>query len=177
MMAADVTIRSLTEADWERYRNLRLKSLRENPIAYGVSEADETSRKNEEWKTFCKEAEIGEKKYFMVAESNDGNLIGMLGAVEIYGALMRHQVEIVQAYVDPLFRRLKVMEKLFLALKEKLQKVEHLEQMIGWVTLHENQVGKTMFEQWGFKLAGKLTKTVKYEGKYYDCCWLEAPLK
>jgi L-amino acid N-acyltransferase YncA len=69
------------------------------------------------------------------------------------------------------------MEKLFYALKAELGKVDHLEQMIVWVTLHETQVSKEMFEKFGFRLAGTLSKTVKYQGKYYDCCWLEAPLK
>lgn len=41
---------------------------------------------------------------------------------------------------------------------------------------HDDQMGKEMFERLGFKLAGTLSKTVKFEGKYYDCCWLEAPL-
>ncbi|MBS0656398.1 MAG: GNAT family N-acetyltransferase [Verrucomicrobia bacterium] len=89
---------------------------------------------------------------------------------------MRHQVEICQAYVEEPFRGQGVMKQLFSALKQRLQQVEHLEQMIAWVTLHETQTSKYFFEKVGFTLAGTLSKTVKYEGRYYDCCWLEAPL-
>lgn len=133
-------------------------------------------RSDKEWQTMCEEAEHGKGKWFVVAVTEKGSFVGMLGALEISGKHMRHQVEIVQAYVDPAFRRKKVMEKLFQALATQLRSTGHIEQMIAWVTLHDDQVGKEMFEKLGFTYAGKLSKTVKYEDKYYDCCWLEAPL-
>lgn len=172
-MGANIQIRPLQLDDWENFKYLRLKALREDPKAYGISEADEADKPDAEWQALCQ----GEGKYYMVAEDSEGNLIGMLGALEIFGQLMRHQVELIQGYVDPKFRRQRVMERLFYSLKAELEKMEHLEQMIGWVTLHETQVSKPMLEKFGFKLAGTLFKTVKYQGKYYDCCWLEAPLR
>lgn len=176
-MTAPIHIRSLRAKDWQSLKELRLRALRENPKAYGISEADEADKPDEEWQALCQAAEDRSGKYYMVAESPEGSLIGMLGAMEIFGKHMRHQVEIIQGYVDPKFRRQKIMDRLFYALKAELEKADHLEQMIAWVTLHENQVSKEMSEKWGFKLAGTLSKTVKYQGKYYDCCWLEAPLR
>ncbi|MES2122967.1 MAG: GNAT family N-acetyltransferase [Chlamydiota bacterium] len=174
--ASEMIIRPIRGEDWENFRQIRLRSLQENPKAYGIAEADEVCLTELEWKAICQDAQDGKGKWYVVAEC-EGKLIGMLGAVEIFGAHMRHQVEIIQAYVVPSFRRHELMTKLFVALREQLQKVDHLEQMIAWVTLHEDQMGKTMFEKFGFNLAGTLTKTVKYEGRYYDCCWLEAPLR
>lgn len=174
-MASETVIRSLKGEDWEHFRHIRLRALRENPKAFGIAEADEACQKEEEWKAICQDAEDGKGKWYVVAEY-EGRFVGMLGAVEIFGAHMRHQVEIIQAYAEPNFRRQRLMAKLFGALKAELQKVKHLEQMIAWVTLHEDQVSKGMFEKLGFTLAGTLSKTVKFDGRYYDCCWLEAPL-
>ena len=47
---------------------------------------------------------------------NPKKAILLEGAVEIFGTFMRHQVEIIQAYVDPKFQRLKIMETLFFPL-------------------------------------------------------------
>lgn len=171
-----VVIRPLQGKDWEQFREIRLAAVRENPKAYGLAEADEASKTDGEWEAHCRDAEHGKGTWFVVALSDKGKMVGMLGAVEIFGTYMNHQVEIIRAYVDPKFRQLGIMEKLFLSLKEQLQKAGHIEQMIVWVTLHDEQVGKEMFEKLGFKLAGTLSKTVKFEGKYHDCCWLEASL-
>ncbi len=167
--------RSVTADDWERFRDLRLQALREEPKAYGIAEEDVIHTSDEEWKTLCKDAAEGAGKWYFVAE-HDGKLIAMVGATRVFGKYMRHQVEICHAYVAEGFRGQGIMTRLFTALKAHLQKVEHLEQMIAWVTLHETQTSKYLFEKLGFTLAGTLSKTVKYEGEYYDCCWLEAPI-
>ncbi|MFV0339650.1 MAG: GNAT family N-acetyltransferase [Parachlamydiaceae bacterium] len=171
LSGAEVVVRPLTVDDWEEFRDLRLKALAEEPKAYGISAEDEAGKSEDEWKGMCDEG-----KWFFVAQ-HEGKLVGMLGAVELYGSFMRHQVEICSAYVEPSYRRQGVLSRLYEGLRVELQEVPHLEQMIVWVTLHETQVNKPAFEKFGFKLAGTLSKTVKFEDEYYDCCWLEAPLK
>lgn len=176
MSGTEVVIRSLSIDDWEEFRNLRLKALKEEPKAYGIDAEDEVEKSDEEWKSICFDAFHKNGKWFFVAQ-HEGKLIGMLGATELFGRYMRHQVEICSAFVESSFRRQGILTDLYQGLKKKLQEVSHLEQMIVWVTLHEDQVSKHTFEKFGFKLAGTLSKTVKYDGKYYNCCWLEAPLK
>lgn len=176
MLGAEVVIRSLRIDDWEEFRNLRLKALKEEPKAYGIAAEDEVEKSDEEWKSICFDAFHGNGKWFFVAQY-EGKLIGMLGATELFGRYMRHQVEIYSAFVESPFRRQGILTDLYQGLKKKLEDIPHLEQMIVWVTLYEDQLSKHAFEKFGFKLAGTLTKTVKYDGKYYDCCWLEAPLK
>ena len=155
---------------------LRLSALEECPIAFGIVVEDESELEDSYWQNLCNQAEAGKGIWFQVAESKEGELIGMLGAIEHSGTLMRHQVEIVQAYVAPPYRRQHVMERLFIALQNELKKVPHLEQMIAWVTLHETQVSREMLMKFGFVYAGQLSKSVKYHNQYYDCCWLEASL-
>ncbi len=173
---AEIVIRTLNIDDWKEFRSLRLKALKEEPKAYGISMEDELEKSVEEWKSICLDASNGKGKWFFVAQ-HEGKLIGMLGATEIFGSYMRHQGEICSAFVEAPFRRQGILTELYNGLKRQLQKVSHLEQMIVWVTLHENQSSKCVFEKFGFKLAGTLSKTVKFEGEYYNCCWLEASLK
>lgn len=176
ILGNEIAIRSIEADDWEEFCNLRLKALSEEPKAYGISVEDEAGKSDEEWQNLCSDAFHGKGKWFFVAE-HEGKLIGMLGATELYGLHMRHQVEICSAFVSSPFRKHGILSELYHQLKSKLEEVPHLEQMIVWVTLHETQVSKYAFEKFGFKLAGTLSKTVKYEDRYYDCCWLEAPLK
>lgn len=173
---AEMILRSVNIDDWQEFRDLRLKALKEEPKAYGISVEDERENSDEEWKCMCLDAFHGNGKWFFVAE-HEGKLIGMLGATELLGRYMRHQVEICSAFIEPPFRGQGIFTDLYNSLKRKLQEVPHLEQMIVWVTLHETQISQPIFEKFGFQLAGTLSKTVKYEGKYYDCCWLEASLK
>lgn len=176
LSASDIVFRSLKASDWEKFRGARLSALEECPKAYGIAVDDEIEYEDSYWQQLCRDAEAGLGKWYQVAEEPEGGLIGLIGAIEVSGSLMRHQVEIVQAYVAPLYRHQHVMEKLFASLKNELKLVPHLEQMIVWVTLHETQVACEMFKKFGFVYAGQLSKTVKYQDKYYDCCWLEAPL-
>lgn len=162
--------------DWKDLRDLRLKALKDAPKAYGLAYEDEAIRSDDDWKRLCQDAVEDRGKWYFAAYHGD-KAVGILGATEMFGTHMRHQVEIVSAYVDEAFRGRGIFTKLFYALRDKLQTIPHLEQMIAWVTLHETQTGKEVFEKFGFKLAGTLSKTVKYEGKYYDCCWLESELQ
>lgn len=174
-LGAELVIRPLTVTDWKKFRDLRLKALTEAPKAYGIAVEDEAYRSDDEWKKICIDSYHGDSKWYYVAEA-EGTLVGVLGATEIFGKHMRHQVEICSAYVEEPFQRQGIMTQLYAALKARLQQVPHLEQMIVWVTLHETQNAMPMFEKFGFKYAGKLSKTVKFEDSYYDCCWLEASL-
>ena len=176
LSATEIVVRPLNSDDWEAFRNLRLKALREEPIAYGISVDDEAGKSDEEWKSICSDAFHGNGKWFFVAE-HEGKLIGMLGATELFGTHMRHQVEICSAFVEASFRKQGVLTEMYIGLRRRLEEVPYLEQMIVWVTLYENQKSKSLFENFGFILAGTLSRTVKFEDKYYDCCWLEAPLK
>lgn len=176
LSGVEIIVRSLNVDDWEEFRKLRLKALKEEPRAYGISAEDEAGKSDEEWKSMCADAFHGNGKWFFVAE-HEGQLIGMLGATELFGSLMRHQVEICSAFVEASFRKQGVLTELYNGLKRKLEEVPHLEQMIVWVTLYENQTSKRLFEKFGFKFAGTLSKTVKFEDKYYDCCWLECPIE
>src|SRR5689334_17794965 len=98
LLGADIVVRPLELDDWEGFCDLRLKALAEEPKAYGISVEDEVGKSEEERKSVC-----GDGKWFFVAE-HDGRLVGMLGAEELYGSYMRHQVEIRSAYVEPSFR-------------------------------------------------------------------------
>jgi L-amino acid N-acyltransferase YncA len=163
-----IVVRVLTlEDDFKKFRALRLKALSESPMAYGIAVSDESGRTEDEWRKICRE------KCYVIAEY-EGEFIGMLGASEFFGSYIRHQVEIISAYIDPRFRGQGVMRRIFELLKSELQKKNYLEQMIVWVTLHEGQASRFVFEKFGFKFAGVLSKAVKINDRYYDCCWLES---
>ncbi len=50
------SFRSVTADDWQRFRDLRLKALRDAPKAYGVAVEDVESTPDDEWKNLCQEA-------------------------------------------------------------------------------------------------------------------------
>jgi L-amino acid N-acyltransferase YncA len=163
------SIRVLTEEDFKKFRDIRLESLKTDPLSYGVDLSDELGRTDDEWKKICRDS------LYVIAEHN-GVCIGILGASALFGAHLKHQIEVVFSYINPKFRRQGLTKKLFDFLTTELRKKTYLEQMIVWVNLHEAQTGRFVFEKLGFKFAGILSRALKIKGQYYDCCWLEKRL-
>ena len=48
---ADITVRTLTEDEWDQYRSVRLAALRESPEAFVASHAEETEYDEDFWRT------------------------------------------------------------------------------------------------------------------------------
>jgi len=74
---SDITVRALTEADWELFRSVRLRALEESPEAFVAQHADEEQQPQEFW------TERIARSQRLLAEA-DGQPVGIasVGSVE-----------------------------------------------------------------------------------------------
>ena len=78
--AVATRIRRLRESDLEEYRTLRLRSLREDPLAFGSTLAREQAFEPSHWVDRVRQGASGTREGVWVAEGPGGALIGMIGA-------------------------------------------------------------------------------------------------
>ena len=70
---------SLPVEDWQAYRALRLRALKEDPLAFGSSFAGALELPEERWKARLAAALQGEGSWLLFAREQ-GRLVGMIGA-------------------------------------------------------------------------------------------------
>ncbi len=74
-----VEIIKLLPEQWQRYREIRLESLREEPQAFGSTYADMEQRPAAYWQGRLVDAMQGEKSWLFFAQEGE-QLVGMIGA-------------------------------------------------------------------------------------------------
>lgn len=95
-----VLLRTPTEADWERWRDLRLRMLADTPHAFGESLATARTHTEEVWRARCRRtAEPGSRTVVAVEEAT-GRWVGTMGVFTD----PRRGPFLVSVYVDPAHR-------------------------------------------------------------------------
>jgi GNAT superfamily N-acetyltransferase len=81
-VSADIRIRRFAPGEWQAYRALRLRSLRDAPDAFGSSFAAEEAWAHELWMARLTAASVSGRDCPLVAESTgaDGAMLGLLWA-------------------------------------------------------------------------------------------------
>lgn len=74
-----IKVVQLLPADWRRYKKIRLRALKEDPLAFGSSYEEVAAQADDYWINRLKEAQETGKKWLVFAES-DTELIGMMTA-------------------------------------------------------------------------------------------------
>lgn len=72
-------IGKLSTLDWQEYKALRLRALKEDPQAFGASYQTNLAYPDTEWKRRLENASKGETNWLLFAKDND-KLVGMIGA-------------------------------------------------------------------------------------------------
>lgn len=75
---SDIEIIQLPPEQWQRYREIRLETLREEPQAFGSTYADMTQRPPEYWQGRLTDSQRGEKSRLLFAQIGE-RLVGMIG--------------------------------------------------------------------------------------------------
>jgi len=137
--------------DWEEYRNLRLKALKEDPQAFGDSYSVSLKYGDERWKKRLEDALDGEKIWLFFAK--DGNkLVGMAGAFMEEGSTDTATIVSVYVPVEERGRDISwgLMEELLKTLSQKayLKKAK--------LKVRESQTAAVgLYKKSGFQEVGK----------------------
>lgn len=163
-----IQIRLLTERDASVFREHRLKSYLNAPLAFSESYEDEIKRTEAQ---FAEELKVGGKPpeaFVLGAFSEAGKLVGFVKFRRDIRSKARHKSMIHAMYVDAAFRKYKIGRKLIADLLERIKVIKGLEQIHLWV-LHSGSSAAGFYQKCGFRSQGTIVKKdLKINGVYVD---------
>ena len=158
-----IEVKTLNEDRWREYRDLRLESLKKEPLAYGSSYEETKDDTEDEWKDRIKNV--------LFALDQD-KPVGMIVYVQETMSKSKHIANIYGVYVTEEYRGLGVGKKLMDA---ALTRIKENHDIIK-IKLTVNPVQKAavrLYQSYGFKIIGKLKKELCFEGRFYDELFME----
>lgn len=110
-MTSGLTLRRLRDSEWEAFRELRLASLRTDPLAFGSTVEKESAYPIAKWQDWCRRGASSESEATFVAVDLSGRLVGMVGAFT-----KDETPQVWGMWVHPTWRRQGVAKQLMRAL-------------------------------------------------------------
>ena len=96
----DVIVRPIREEEWEAYREIRLRALMSDPLAFGSTYAREVALAPEKWRERIRPSTNPPKSATWVALERTEKFVGTIAVVDIEQAL-----HVFAMWVEPRFRR------------------------------------------------------------------------
>lgn len=158
-----VELTRLSEDRWEDYRELRLASLKSEPLAFASSYEDEKDLSEDEWKRRIKNT------LFAVLNNR---LVGMIVYVGNNKLKTIHVIDIFGVYVSREYRGQGVGKKLIEGVLTEVQKSRGIKK-IKLTISPEQKAAVNLYQQYGFKTVGQCKKELYIEGRFYDLLMME----
>lgn len=73
-----ITVRRILPVEGRLLRDLRLRSLRDSPDAFGQSVAEAAARDDQDWNQQARQASAGDRRAWYVALEEDGQEVGLV---------------------------------------------------------------------------------------------------
>ncbi len=160
-----MTVRQLNVHDAAAYQSLRLRCLRENPVAFLSSESDEAGRSLEEVAQRVAPGIDGSSCVF--GAFAEERLVGILALIRPPREKVRHCAELCGMYVALEFRRCGYGGALLdaaLAHARSLSGMRQLKLTVAAVNLP----ARSLYQSRGFQRVGVEPDAVYVDGRYYD---------
>lgn len=159
---AEIQITPPTLDDWEKFKNLRLEALQNDPSVFGSSYEKEKDQPDDDWKAKL-ERTVGENPKEVLIFAKDGDkYIGMIGAFPKENSLWN----IKAVYVNPSYRGQEISKKLIQRILEILDKRGAKVVELSVNTNAEAAVN--VYKQFGFEIYHTEKDFTFGDGKQYD---------
>jgi len=152
-----MSIRTLTEADAEAYRHIRLQALRDHPDAFGACYEDAAAMPIDQLR-----ARIAgnETDFILGAFDERSGLVGTVGFKRETGIKVRHKGFVWGMYVDPAYRRRGLGRELLSELLARAARQPGLER-VNLAAADGNTGAAGLYESLGFEVYGKEIDAMK----------------
>lgn len=159
-------IRLLTEADAAPFWELRLKSLQEEPEAFGAAFVEECDKPLESIIVRFRNEWASPENFLIVGAFLEGKLVGLVGLFREQRIKLRHKATVWGMYVLPEYRNIGIGKTLLLDLIGRAKGIKGLEQL-NLSVVETKQAAAKLYASCGFKAYGLEERALKVEGKYY----------
>lgn len=159
----------LPKERWEEYKQLKLKSVREELSAFSESEEELMQLTDEEWQEKIETVSSESKLFFSEVE---GHLAGM-GTLKIYSSeRMKHNAYLGGLYVDPAYRGKGIGTQLTEARIDSALENSDIKNIFCHIV--DTQVESLkLHERLGFEIAGTIKDEIQVEGTFYTSLLLQ----
>jgi ribosomal protein S18 acetylase RimI-like enzyme len=160
-------IEILGPEQWQEYREIRLKALKTDPIAFGASYEQEIKFSEQE----IKQKLSGENKKIYIAKLGD-KIVALAVSTLEKPEHVEHLAKLHAIFTDPGFRKQGIGSRLL----ERVLKDLHQNPITSRVILSvnsEQEGARKLYEKFGFTQFGLGRKEMKVKGKYYDQIQME----
>jgi ribosomal protein S18 acetylase RimI-like enzyme len=151
-MTTPVMIRPVLPDEWARWRDIRVRMLRDDPVAFATRWEDAAAELDETWRDWVGAA-TGERRILFAAET-DGRWIGVVAA---FVRIDPREAQLMSMWVDPVARGQGVAEALIGAVGEWAS-ARGCETVYLFVQ-EANSRARRLYERAGFRPTGARTPT------------------
>ncbi len=161
----------LDPARWSEFRELRLESLREEPLAFGKTYEEEAVQNQDYWIYKLERSFLPNSPTVWFVVENNGELVGLGGIRFATSKKFKHIARFTGVYVKKQYRGLGVGKMIIESRFEEARKrgVEKIKIIVNEQQKDALEIDKKI----GFHIVGTLKKEFFIDGKYYDGYLLE----
>jgi ribosomal protein S18 acetylase RimI-like enzyme len=157
-------IRKLTEDDLDALWSLRLRSLKDNPEAFGSTYEETLERGKENMRQRLLRPHV---ETFYVGAFEEESLVGMVGFFRESGTKGLHNGYIISMYVAPEQRGHGVGKALVAEAIAQARTIPELEQLLLAVVT-TNTAARRLYRSLGFEVYGVQPRALKQSDQYWD---------
>lgn len=157
-------IRKLTEEDLDQLWSIRLRSLQDNPEAFGSTYEETRQRGKESYRQRLRQPHA---ETFYVGAFEDERLVGIVGFFRESGTKGQHKGYIISMYVAPEQRGRGVGKALVAEAITQARTIPGLEQLLLAVVT-TNTAARRLYRSLGFEVYGLEPHAMKYGDQYWD---------
>lgn len=150
----NLEIIKLTPSQWQEYKNLRLRALKDDPDAFGITYEEAVKKSDQEWREPLELAEQGNGKWMFFAKLN-GQLVGMISGTAM--VKVKDGVKVREMFVVEEARGKGIAKKLLEALiNELLENSDKRTLQLGVFTTQEAAIN--LYKKMGFNVLEQITE-------------------